>query len=206
MQNILLIESSPRGAQAYSHQAAQSIVNELQGRYPEAKVVIRDLAQNPPPHIGQAFVSALRTRPEERTPDQVKQLAYSDSMIDELLAADLIVIASPTHNFTIPSTLKSWIDHVARAGRTFIYTSNGPQGLVTGKRAILALASDGVFSNGPAKYFDFLEPYLRAILGFIGITDVDAVRVEGVAMSAIGPEKALAAATAQSKQVVAQLA
>jgi FMN-dependent NADH-azoreductase len=118
----------------------------------------------------------------------------------------VVVLAVPVHNFTIPSTLKAWIDHVVRAGRTFSYTSNGPKGLVTGKRAVLALASGGVFSNGPATPFDFHEPYLRAILGFIGITDVDVVRVEGVAMSGIGPEKALALATSQSKQIATHLA
>jgi FMN-dependent NADH-azoreductase len=104
------------------------------------------------------------------------------------------------------AVLKAWIDHVVRAGRAFSYMSNGPKGLVTGKRAVLALASGGVFSNGPARPFDFHEPYLRAILGFIGITDVDVVRVEGVGMSGIDPEKALALATTQSKQIAAHLA
>ncbi len=112
----------------------------------------------------------------------------------------------PVHNFSIPSTLKAWIDHVVRAGRTFSYTSHGPKGLVNGKRAILVLASGSVFSHGPAKPFDFHEPYLRAVLGFIGITDVDVIRVEGVAMSAIGPQKALASAKAQSEQVLVQFA
>jgi FMN-dependent NADH-azoreductase len=206
MQNILLIESSPRGAQAYSHQAALSVVNELQARLPGAKVVVRDLGENPPPHVGPAFVSALQAQPEALEPEQVKALAYSDALINEVLEADVVVLAAPVHNFTIPSTLKAWIDHVVRAGRTFSYTSDGPKGLVTGKRAVLALASGGVFSNGPAKPFDFHEPYLRAILGFIGITDVDVVRVEGMAMSGIGPEKALAFATTQSKQIAAHLA
>ena len=110
------------------------------------------------------------------------------------------------HNFGVPSTLKAWIDHVSRAGRTFSYGANGPQGLLKGKHAILVLASGGVYSNGQMKAFDFIEPYLRAVLGFLGITNVDVVRVEGVATSAIGPEKALAAASTQSKQLVANLA
>jgi FMN-dependent NADH-azoreductase len=144
--------------------------------------------------------------PEQRTPEQARSMALSDTLIDELFAADTIVIASPMHNFGVPSTLKAWIDHISRAGRTFSYGANGPQGLLQGKRAILALASGGVYSNGRMKGFDFTEPYLRAVLGFLGITDVDVVRVEGVAMSAIGPEKALAAASTESKHLVASLA
>jgi FMN-dependent NADH-azoreductase len=143
--------------------------------------------------------------PDQRTPDQAKSLALSDALIDELFAADTIVVAVPMHNFGVPSTLKAWIDHISRAGRTFSYGANGPQGLLKGKHAILVLASGGVYSNGQMKAFDFTEPYLRAVLGFLGITNVDVVRVEGVATSAIGPEKALVAANTQSKQLVAGL-
>lgn len=206
MKNILLIESSPRGNDSYSNQAARSIVNELQVRNPGAEVVERDLAANPPPHVGAAFIGGMYAAPEQRTPDQARAVALSDGLIDEVFAADTIVIAAPMHNFGPPSTLKSWIDHVARAGKTFSYGPNGPQGLLKGKHAIVVLASGGVYSNGPAKAFDFTEPYLRTVLGFLGVTDVDVVRVEGVASSAIGPEKALAAAGTQSRHVLAQLA
>ncbi len=206
MKNILLIESSPRGSDSYSHQAARSIVNEIQTRNPGAKVVVRDLGQNPPPHAGLSFITGMHAAPEQRTPEQARALALSDALIDELFAADTIVIAAPMHNFGIPSTLKAWIDHISRAGRTFSYGANGPQGLLKGKHAIVVLASGGVYSNGQMKAFDFTEPYLRAVLAFLGITDVDVVRVEGVAHSAIGPEKALAAASTQSKQLVTQLA
>jgi len=206
MKNILHIESSPRGSDSYSHQAARSIVNELQTRNPASDVVIRDLTQNPPPHVGLAFIAANYTAPDQRTADQARTLALSDTLIDELFAADTIVVAVPMHNFGVPSTLKAWIDHISRVGRTFSYGANGPQGLLKGKRAILVLASGGVYSNGQMKAFDFTEPYLRAVLGFLGITDVDVVRVEGVAVSAIGPERALAAAGTRSKELVAGLA
>lgn len=205
MKNILLIESSPRGGDSYSHQAARSIVNELQNRNPGSKVVERSLAQNPPPHVGLAFIAGQYAAPEQRTPDQATALAFSDALIDEVFAADTIVIAVPMHNFGAPSTLKAWIDHIVRAGRTFSYGANGPEGLLKGRHAIVVLASGGVYSKEPMKPFDFTEPYLRTVLGFIGITDVDVVRVEGVAHGAIGPEKALAAASAQSKQILAQL-
>ena len=206
MKNILLIESSPRGNDSYSHQAARSIVNDLQTRHPGFGIVVRDLGQNPPPHVGMAFIAGMYAAPEQRTTDQAKSLALSDALIDELFAADTIVIAAPMHNFGVPSTLKAWIDHISRAGRTFAYGANGPQGLLKGKHVILVLASGGVYSNGQMKGFDFTETYLRAVFGFLGITEVDAVRVEGVAMSAIGPEKALSAASERSKQILAQAA
>ena len=206
MKNILLIESSPRGNDSYSHQAARSIVNELLARNPGGKVVERNLGENPPPHVGLPFITGMYAPPEHRTAEQVKALVLSDTLIDEVFRADTIVVAVPMHNFAPPSTLKAWIDHVARAGRTFSYGANGPEGLLKGKHAIVVLASGGVYTNGRAKPFDFTEPYLRTVLGFLGITDVDVVRVEGVANSAIGPEKALASARTQSKHVLGQLA
>src|SRR2546422_5677170 len=207
MKKILLIQSSPRGSDSYSHKVARSIVSDLEERYPGANVVVRDLAQNPPPHVGQAFVGGGSTGPEQRTPEQTKALALSDVLIDELLAADILVLAVPMHNFGPPSTLKAWIDHVVRIGRTVSYSSQkGPEGMLKGKRVILVLARGGVYSDGPAKPLDFQEPYLRAILGFIGLTDIDVVRVEGVAMSAIGPEKAMASAMARSREILSQAA
>ena len=202
MKNILFIQSSPRGAQSYSQKIAQSIVDELKTRLPAANVVVRNLAQNPPPHVGEAFVGGISTGSEQRTPEQTKALAVSDVLIDELTAADVIVFAVPMHNFGPPSTLKAWIDHVVRVGRTVSCSHAGPEGRLKGKRVILVLARSGFYSDGPAKVLDFQEPYLRAILGFIGLTDIKVVRVEGVAMSAIGPEKAVASAMARSTEVL----
>jgi FMN-dependent NADH-azoreductase len=133
-------------------------------------------------------------------------LALSDALIEELQTADIVVLTVPMHNFGIPSTLKAWIDHVVRAGHSFTYSEGGPEGLLKGKRLILVLASGGVYSNGPAKQFDFQEPYLCAVLGFIGLTDIEVVRVEGVAMSAIGADKAVATATAHSREILARAA
>jgi FMN-dependent NADH-azoreductase len=205
LKNILLIQSSPRGSESYSQKVARSIVGDLEELYPGANVVVRDLAQNPPPHVGQAFVGGGSTGPKQRTPEQIKALALSDVLIDEVLAADVIVFAVPMHNFGPPSTLKAWIDHVVRVGRTVSYSQKGPEGMLKGKRAILVLARGGVYSDGPAKPLDFQEPYLRAILGFIGLTDIEVVRVEGVAVSAIGPEKAVASAMAQSREILSEV-
>ena len=206
MKNILLIQSSPRGSESYSNRVADSIVNEIKDGDPNTTITFRDLAQDPLPHVGRAFVSALSAKPEELTAEQRDALALSDALIGELVTADVIVLAVPMHNFGIPSTLKAWIDHVVRAGRTFTYSERGPDGLLKGKRLILVLARGGVYSNGPAKQLDFQEPYLRAVLGFIGLTDIKVVRVEGVAMSTIGAEKAVATATAHSREILARAA
>jgi len=205
MKNILLIQSSPRGIESLSQQVAHSIVKDLQAHYPEAKTVVRDLAENPPPHIGRDFVSGLQAQPDQQTREQSAAVALSDSLIAELSAADVLVLAVPMYNFGPPSTLKAWIDHVVRAGRTFSFSANGIEGLVKGKRAILVLARGGVYSEGLYKPFDYQEPYLRAVLGFIGITDVEVIDVAGIAVGAIGPEKALASAATRSKQVLALL-
>ena len=206
MKNILLIQSSPRGSESYSQLVADSIVKEIAGHHLSTMVTFRDLAQDPLPHVGPAFVSALSAKPEALTAAQSEALALSDTLIGELLTADIVVLAVPMHNLGIPSTLKAWIDYVVRAGRTFTYSESGPEGLLTGKRLILVLASGGVYSNGPAKQLDFQEPYLRAVLGFIGFTDIEVVRVEGVAMSAVGAEKAAATAIAHSREILARAA
>jgi len=206
MKNVLFIQSSPRGPQSYSQKVAQSMVDELKTRHPGANVVVRNLAQNPPPHVGEAFVGGLSILPDQRNPEQTAALNLSDVLIEELAAADVVVLAVPMHNFGPPSTLKAWIDHVVRVGRTVSYSQKGPEGALKGKRAIIVVARGGVYSDGPAKPLDFQEPYLRAILGFIGLTDIDVVHVEGVAMSAIGPEKAVASAMARSTEILTKVA
>ena len=206
MKNILFVSSSPRGAESYSHQVAQKVVDGLTARHPEANVVERDVAKQPLPHIGEDFISGMGATAGTLTAEQAAALALSDTLVEELLAADVVVIAAPMYNFGLPSTLKAWIDHVVRAQRTFSYTADGVKGLLQGKQAILVMASGGVYSSGPAKAMDFGESYLRATLGFIGITEVSVVRVEGVSMGAIGPQNAIAAANRQSEQVLAQVA
>jgi FMN-dependent NADH-azoreductase len=117
-------------------------------------------------------------------------------------AADVIVIAVPMHNFSIPSSLKAWIDHIVRPGRTFSYSEKGPKGLIEGKKVVLVLARGGIYSTGPMQQFDFQEPYLRAVLGFMGMTDVDVVYVEGVGMGEVAVRNAVASAKAQAGAVV----
>ena len=193
--NILHLTSSPRGDASYSNRVAAQVIAELQRRAPGSTVATRDLARDPLPHIDDDFVVATRSATGPQTEAQRLRLAQSDALVDELLAADMVVIAAPMINFTIPSNLKTWIDYVARAGRTFSYSDKGPQGLVTDKQVILVVARGGVYSDKPA--FDFQVPYLKNVLGFLGMTDVEVLDVEGTAFGPEVAEKAVAAATAK---------
>ena len=185
MKQILIVESSPRGAESASRRLTRKVRERLVVQYPEAKVVVRDLAKDRLPHLDQATVKAISTKDPVEAESLKQALHLSDVLTDELLSSDLLVIASPMWNFGIPSLLKAWIDHVVRAGKTFNYAGAGVEGLAKGKRAILVLASGGVFSEGPWKSWDTVEPYLRQILGFIGIDDVQTARAEGMNMPAL---------------------
>jgi FMN-dependent NADH-azoreductase len=194
MSKVLLVTSSPRGKASHSSRIARTLADQLAGGDPNSTVVVRDLAREPLPHIGEDFVTALGTPPENRTPAQSAAVGLSDHLVAELFAADVIVIASAMINFGVSSTLKTYIDHISRAGSTFRYTANGPEGLVKGKKAYIVRASGGVYSEGAYKPFNFQDPYLKAVLGFIGVTDVETIHIEGVALGAEATEKALAGA------------
>lgn len=195
--NILHVTSSPRGSASYSNRVAANVIVELSSRNAGATVTARDLARDPLPHIGDDFVAATRGPNGPQTDEQRALLARSDELVDELFAADVIVIAAPMINFTIPTNLKAWIDFVARAGRTFRYSEKGPEGLVKGKQVIIVAARGGVYSQGPASALDFQVPYLKSVLGFIGLTDAEVIEVEGTAYGPDAAEKAVAAATAK---------
>lgn len=197
MSSILLVTSSPRGDASHSSRVATELAQSLRDAAPGGTLAVRDLAREPLPHIDPAFATGIRAAAGERDAGQARAIAVSDAAVDELLAADVVVIATGIINFGISSTLKSWVDHIARAGRTFRYGADGPQGLVTGKKAYLVVASGGVYSQGPAAAYDHAVPYLRSVLGFLGITDVEVIRIEGVAMGAEAEQQALAAARAQ---------
>ncbi len=171
-ETILHINSSAR------HQG--SVTRDLTARIladrPQARVITRDLAEAPIPQITENWVAANFTPAEDRTDTQKQELALSDLLVDELAAADTILIGLSVYNFSLPASLKAWIDQIARVGRTFQYTSEGPKGLLAGKRAIITFASGGVPLDSPV---DFATPYLRHVLGFVGITDVTVVAAEG---------------------------
>jgi FMN-dependent NADH-azoreductase len=205
MCTILLVSSSPRGSASYSKQIAESVISDLRKGHPNAKLMVRDLAQAPLPHIDDDFVAATRGPDGPQTQRQRDILATSDALIEELFAADIVIIAAPMINFSVSSTLKSWFDYIARAGRTFRYSGSGSQGLVTGKRVIIVSASGGIYSGEQAA-FDFQIPWLRNMLGFLGMTDVEVIRVEGTALGPQSAEQALVRAAAQAREVIAALA
>jgi FMN-dependent NADH-azoreductase len=194
--NILYVTSSPRGSASYSNRVGGEVVDELRSRNPDATLTVRDLARAPLPHIGDDFVAATRSPNGPQSAEQRALLAQSDALVDELFAADVIVIAVPMINFTIPSNLKTWIDYVARAGRTFRYSEKGPEGLVAGKQVIVVAARGGIYADA-GQALDFQIPYLKSVLGFLGMTDVEVLEVEGTAYGPEAAEKAVAAATAK---------
>jgi FMN-dependent NADH-azoreductase len=198
MSKVLLVTSSPRGDASHSTQIARRLVDRLASGDSKSTVVVRDLFKNPLPHIGEDFVTGRDTPPEQRKAAQKAVIARSDELIAELFAADVLVIASGMVNFGVPSTLKTWIDHVVRAGHTFRYGANGPEGLVKGKKAFIVHASGGIYSQGPAQAYNFQDTYLKQVLGFIGITDVEFISIEGVAY---GPDAAQKAVTAASERI-----
>lgn len=167
MKRILVVESSPSGESSASRRVARELLAELVKKEPGSTVVFRDLAEKPLPHLTAQTVAGSQA---------------SDEVIDELLAADVLIIGAPMWNFGPPSVLKAWMDHAARAGRTFKYSAEGIQGLAAGRKAYVVVSSGGVYSQGAAQAADFLTPYLRSFLNFLGITDVSVVRVEGLAI------------------------
>ena len=176
--NILHIISSPR-RHSFSVQLGTRIVDKLQTDHPGSTVTTRNLTAHPFPHLEEVGMQALQSPPEQHTPQHQAAARHSDEVIAEVQAADVVVIGAPMYNFGISSTLKAWIDHLARAGVTFRYTANGPQGLVTGKKVYVAVSSGGVYSQPPMTAYDFVTPYLKTVLGFLGMTDVTILRAEG---------------------------
>ena len=187
----LQINSSLFGPGGQSATLASEFVAQLGG-----KVTVRDLAQNPVPHLDGARFGAFLAKPEDRTPAQRAVIDYSDELVGELKAADTIVIGVPMYNFGIPSTLKAYFDHIARAGVTFKYTEKGAVGLLNGKKAYLVVARGGIYGDAHPQ-----ATYVRDLLAFIGITDVEYIYAEGLAISAASKEQGLAKARAAIRRL-----
>ncbi len=185
---LLRIDSSAR----LENSISRDLVDEIANKFADATVITRDLARDPLPQIDEGFVTITKgAAAEDLSQSQRDMLALSDTLIDELKAADTIVIGLPVYNFGVPSGLKAWIDLVARAGVTFSYTEQGPKGMLTGKRVIIAMASGGTEANSA---IDFATPYLRHVLGFMGLTEVELVHADRLAIDA---EATVASARAQ---------
>ena len=201
MQQILMIEVSPKEKESASRSVADTLAARLTKLYPTTKLLRRDLAVEHLPHLDEITLRAISTNDPAKALRLKEAARRSDQLTDELLESDLLVIATPMWNFGVPSALKAWIDLVVRPGRTFAYSDGGVLGLAKDKKAIIVLASGGVFTEGPRRAWDFVEPYLRQILGFIGITDVQTVRVEGMNIPMLA-----AGAVPKANQVVEELA
>ena len=185
MNRVLFVTSSVFGAQSKSRQIGAEFVAAWSKAHPATEVVERRLSPESMPHLSEETIAAWSVAEDKRLPRQQVIAARADAVIAEVEAADVIVIAAPMYNFSISSTLKAWIDHLARAGRTFRYTAAGPEGLLKGKKVFVVTGRGGVYSgDSPARGLDFQEPYLRAVLGFLGLTDVTFIHVEGLAISA----------------------
>lgn len=204
---ILHIDTSPMGERSVSRKLGAKVLAELQSRFPGSTLVTRDLVAKPLPHLNGLILGAFFTPAEQHTPELAAAAAESNAAIAELKAADIIVIGAPMWNFGIPSSLKAWIDHIARAGHTFKYGANGPEGMLDkGKKVIIVSSRGGIYSSGPMTAMDFQEDYLRSVLGFIGLTDISFVRAEGVAMGEEAVNSAMQAAHSHLAQAIETLA
>jgi FMN-dependent NADH-azoreductase len=193
MTTLLQINASILSANGQSSQMAERFVAGWKKSHPHAHVIKRDLAAEPVPHLTAERFGAFIAKPEERNASQQAVAAYSDALIDELKRAEVIVLGLPMYNFGVPSMLKAYFDHVARAGHTFRYTEKGPVGLLTGKKAYVFAARGGLYQGTP---LDTETTYVRDFLRFLGIADVEFVYAEGLAISPESKGKSVAAAAA----------
>ncbi|NEX62310.1 FMN-dependent NADH-azoreductase [Noviherbaspirillum galbum] len=202
MKTLLQLNSSLFSANGQSSRLADSFVSRFKAGNPETRVITRDLAADPIPHLDAERFGAFLSKPEDRTPEQQAVVGFSDALIDELREADVIVLGLPLYNFGVPSQLKAYFDHVARAGVTFRYTENGPVGLLKGKKAYVFAARGGLYA-GTAR--DTQTGYVRDFLRFIGIDDVEFVYAEGLSMGDASKEAALGKAETAIQQLVTPL-
>jgi FMN-dependent NADH-azoreductase len=193
--NILQIKSSVLGSNSQSSRLADAFV----AAHPSAEVVVRDLGVHPVPHLDGARVAAFFSKPEERSAEQKAIIAESDALIAELRRADVLVLGLPMYNFGVPSQLKAWFDHLARAGETFKYTEKGAVGLLKGKKAYVFAARGGLYGDNHSQ-----TQFVREFLRFIGIADVEFVHAEGLAISAESRNNSLIAAQGRAAALAAQ--
>lgn len=182
--NVLHIDSGILGDHSVSRRLTAAVVAQIKAEQPGATVTYRDLVANPLPHLSGAHLMAANARPEEVDAQVAAEVEESRVVLDEFLSADTIILGVPMYNFSLPSQLKAWIDRIAVAGKTFRYTAEGPEGLAKGKKVIIVSTRGGHYSAGPAAVMDHQESYLKTVLGFFGITDVEIVRAEGLNLSA----------------------
>lgn len=205
--NILQVNTSARTATAdagsLSSRLAAEMVERLLARHPGASLTVRDLARTPQPVLDEAALQALFTPAEQRSPEAAARVALDDALIAEIQAADAVVIGSPMFNFGVTAQLKNWIDAIAKVRVTFQYTANGPQGLLTGKKVYVVATRGGIHRDLPS---DTQVPYLRQVLGFLGMTDVEVIYAEAQGMGPEASERGIAEARAQIDALLGEAA
>jgi len=199
---LLHLDSSILGQNSVSRQLTAAVVDAVRQKHAAVSVSYRDLAAQPIAHLSGEIIGANFTAEADWTDTQRQESALSNALIEEFLASDVLVIGAPMYNFSIPSQLKSWVDRVAAAGRTFKYGANGPEGLAGGKKVVIVSSRGGVYSTEQGQLMDFQEDYLRTVLGFLGITDVAFIRAEAVNMG----EDKRATAIHAAKDAITKLA
>ncbi|HEY1040281.1 MAG TPA: NAD(P)H-dependent oxidoreductase [Emticicia sp.] len=181
MKKVLRIISSPRGQASVSIKLGNAIIEKIKEKHPDCIVTERNLVTNTLPHLNETLIASFFTPSEDHTYDQKEAVKYSDEAIAELKESDIIVIDTPMYNFTIPSTLKTYLDHIVRRGVTFRASETGIEGLVKNKKVYLAFSSAGFYTeDSPDQSYDFVVPLLKAVLGWLGITDITVVRANGL--------------------------
>ena len=198
--NVLQINSSARSDASHSTRLASRLVERLRESAPQSKLTVRDLNAARHPVLDEVALGALFTPTAQRTPEQVARVALDDALITEIQAADVVVLGVPMYNFGVPAPLKNWIDAISRAGVTFRYTEKGPEGLLRGKKVYVALTRGGQYRNTPS---DTQVPYLKTVFTFLGMTEVQFVYAEGLAM---GPDAERNAITSAHEQIEEALA
>ncbi len=200
MTTILQINASLFSEGGQSTQLADTLVSNLRARSPNSRLVVRDVAREPIPHLDATRVSAFFTPADKRSPEQAAIVAESDALIDELKSADVVVLGLPMYNFGLPSQLKAYFDHLARAGVTFRYTANGPEGLLGDRKFYVLAARGGLYQGTPR---DTQSRYVRDFLNFLGIRDIEFVYAEGLNISPEQKQSALSQARAQIERLAA---
>ncbi|MCD2181397.1 FMN-dependent NADH-azoreductase [Rhizobium sp. GN54] len=192
--NVLHIDSGILGDHSVSRRLTAAIAAQVRADQPDATITYRDLVADALPHLTGAHLMAANAKPEELDSKVADDVATSAAVLEEFLAADTVIVGAPMYNFSLPSQLKAWIDRIAVAGKTFRYGENGAEGLAKGKKVIVVSTRGGHYSSGPAAIMDHQESYLTAVFGFLGITDVEFVRAEGLNLGDVSKASAISEA------------
>jgi len=207
MKNLLVVNSSPNLDTSISRKLSAEFIEKWEASFPEGVVKTRDLVKDLVPHLTQETIGAFYALDADKTAAQKLAVALSDTLVDEVLAADTIVIGAPMHNFSISSGLKAYFDHIARVGRTFNYTENGPVGELSQKKIHVIVASGGKYSKGnPAEAMNMVEPVITTFLNFLGVRDINFIYAEGVAMGEDVVGETIKAAEVKISQIITDVA